>query len=135
MSPQQKSIVAHTWKRITPFADAAVREFYDRLFEIDPTTRPLFQATDMGEQRRKLLSALALVVDGIDHLEVLSPSLEALGRRHARIGVTARHYDAVGDALLWTFAKSLGADWTSEAEAAWSNAYALLAGVMRRHAE
>jgi len=93
-------VVAHTWKRITPFADAAVREFYDRLFEIDPTTRRLFQATDMGEQRRKLLSALALVVDGIDHLEALLPSLEALGRRHARIGVTARHYDAVGDALL-----------------------------------
>ena len=82
-------------------ADAAARLFYDRLFEIDATTRPLFKATDLTEQRRKLIQALTMVVQGLDHLEALVPTIADLGRRHAQFGVTDAHYDAVGAALLW----------------------------------
>jgi hemoglobin-like flavoprotein len=109
----------------------AARLFYDRLFEIDPTTRPLFDAADLAEQRRKLVQALTTVVRGLDHLEALVPSIADLGRRHARYGVTDSHYETVRAALLWTLEQGLGSRWTPDVKAAWSGAYTLLADVMR----
>src|SRR6476659_8741769 len=131
MSPEQKALVKETWRKVAPMADKAARLFYDRLFEIDATTPPLFKTTNLAEQRRKLIQALTVVVQGLDHLEELVPTLADLGRRHAQYGVTASHYDTVGAALLWTLEQGLGSGWTPEVKAAWSGAYALLADVMR----
>jgi len=72
-----------------------------------------------------------MVVQGLDHLEALVPTIADLGRRHAQFGVTDAHYDAVGAALLWTLEQGLGSGWTPEVKVAWSGAYALLADVMR----
>ena len=66
-----------------------------------------------------------------DRPEQLVPALERLGRRHAGYGVCDAHYESVGAALLWTLAQGLGAAWTPAAQAAWTEAYALIAGVMR----
>ena len=46
MSPEQKALVKETWQKVAPMADTAARLFYDRLFEIDATTRPLFKTTN-----------------------------------------------------------------------------------------
>jgi hemoglobin-like flavoprotein len=130
MSPEQKALVKETWRQVAPMADTAARVFYDRLFEIDATTRLLFKSTNLAEQRRKLIQALTVVVQGLDHLEALVPALADLGRRHAQYGVKAGHYQMVGAALLWTLEQGLGSAWTPDVKAAWSNAYALLADVM-----
>jgi hemoglobin-like flavoprotein len=131
VSPEQKVLVKETWQAVAPMADTAAQLFYDRLFEIDATTRPLFKKTNLPEQRRKLIQALTLVVQGLDHLEALVPTLADLGRRHAQHGVRDHHYETVGASLLWTLQQRLGSQWTPEAKAAWSSAYALLADVMR----
>ena len=47
MSPEEKALVKETWQKVLPVADTAARLFYDRLFEIDATTRPLFQTTNL----------------------------------------------------------------------------------------
>jgi hemoglobin-like flavoprotein len=126
--------VKETWQKVVPIADTAASLFYDRLFEIDATTRPLFKAANLAEQRRKLIQALTMVVQGLDRPEALVPTLTDLGRRHVRYGVKDSHYDTVGAALLWTLEQGLGSGWTEEVEAAWSGAYALVADVMRRAA-
>jgi len=131
MSPEQKALVQETWRRLAPAADAAARLFYDRLFATDPTTRPLFGAADLTEQRRKLVQTLTVVVQGLDRLEALVPAVADLGRRHARYGVGEAHYATVGAALLWTLEQKLGPDWTPEVMAAWKDAYTALADVMR----
>jgi len=131
MSPEQKALVKETWLKVAPMADAATRLFYDRVFEIDPTTRPLFKTIDLADQRRKLIQALTMVVKGLDHLEALVPAIADLGRRHAQFGVTDAHYDTVGAALLWTLEQGLGSAWTPEVKVAWSCAYVLVADAMR----
>jgi hemoglobin-like flavoprotein len=131
MSPEQKAIVTKTWQSLALVADTAVRYFYDKLFEIDPTTRPLFRTANMAEQRQKIIAALTMVVQGLDRLETLVPRLEALGRRHAQYGVGDDHYNSVGVALLWMLENMLGPEWTPAAEAAWTDAYTVLADVMR----
>ncbi|HJY41244.1 MAG TPA: globin family protein [Steroidobacteraceae bacterium] len=131
MTPEHKTLVQETWQRVAPTADEAAHLFYDRLFEIDATTRPLFASTDLVEQRRKLVQALTLVVRALDHPEALAPTLADLGQHHARYGVTDEHYDTVGAALLWTLEQRLGAAWTPQTKAAWSGAYAHLSEIMR----
>jgi hemoglobin-like flavoprotein len=135
MTPVQKHTIRITWQRVGAIGDAAAALFYDRLFEVDPSLRPLFAKTEMTAQRGKLLQALALVVASLDRLETLVPILEQLGRRHVSYGVRKQHYQSVGSALLWTLERGLGADWTREAEEAWAQAYALVSGIMSAAAE
>ena len=130
MTPQHQDLIRSSWAQIAPIADPAARIFYDRLFKLDPSLRPMFAFTDMDEQRKKLMQTLAVVVRGIEDLETLIPAVEALGRRHAGYGVQPGHYATVGRALLDTLAVGLGEDFTPEVRAAWSEAYELLAGVM-----
>jgi hemoglobin-like flavoprotein len=45
--------------------------------------------------------------------------------------VQPAHYDTVGAALLWTLGQGLGAAFTPPVEAAWTEAYTILATVMK----
>ncbi|MBW6400561.1 hypothetical protein KPL78_22065 [Roseomonas sp. HJA6] len=132
MTPAQTEIVQSTWKHVVPIADTAADLFYDRLFAIDPTTRPLFKAETLPEQKRKLMTMLSTVVTGLARPDQIIPAAEALARRHVGYGVTSAQYDSVGAALLWTLERGLGPAWTTEAQDAWTAAYTLLAGVMRK---
>ncbi|MBI2332018.1 MAG: hemin receptor [Chloroflexi bacterium] len=135
MTSEQKKLVQETWKKVAPIADTAAKLFYGRLFEIDPELKPLFKHSDMKEQKLKLLQMLGMAVKGLDNLEQLIPAVENLGRRHVGYGVKDSHYDIVGDALLWTLAKGLGEDFTSEVMDAWTQTYITLASVMKNAAE
>jgi hemoglobin-like flavoprotein len=134
MTPEQKRLVANTWQQVVPIADTAAAIFYCRLFEIDPTTRKLFRATDMVAQRKKLLQTLSFAINGLDDLGALASKVEDLGRRHAGYGVTDAHYDSVGAALLWTLEQGLGQAWTPAVASAWTEVYGFLSGIMRKAA-
>lgn len=135
MTPEQTQIIRDNWRQVTPIADTAAKLFYERLFEIDPAVKPLFANTDMTAQRGRLLDAIALVIAGLERVETLRPTLSDLGRRHVSYGVEDHHYDSVGAALLWTLKEGLGDNWTPEAEAAWTEAFGVIAGAMRKGAE
>jgi hemoglobin-like flavoprotein len=132
MTPEQKRLVENTWKQVAPIADAAAEIFYGRLFEIDPTTRKLFRATDMVAQRKKLLQTLSFAINGLNDLDALASKVEDLGRRHARYGVTDAQYDSVGAALLWTLEQGLGQAWTPAVASAWTEVYQSLSRIMRK---
>jgi hemoglobin-like flavoprotein len=131
ISPQDKQLLKTTWSMVAPISDVAAGLFYDRLFTLDPTLQRMFANADMKEQRRKLMQALAAVINGIDNLGALVPALENLGKNHVRYGVTDRHYDTVGAALLWTLEQGLKEAWTPAAKSAWTAAYTTVARVMR----
>ena len=132
MTPVQKELVQSTWKQVVPIADTAAQLFYGRLFEIDPSTRPLFRSTDMVKQRQMLMHVIGVAVAGLDRLGSLVCTVEELGRRHAGYGVQEAHYDSVGAALLWTLEKGLGDAWNPDVAAAWTEVYGILSGIMRR---
>ena len=132
MTPAQKELVQSTWTQIRPISDSTAKLFYNRLFEIDPSTCDLFRSTDMMKQRQMLMHVIGVAVAGLDRLDSLTGTIEDLGRRHAGYGVQDEHYDNVGAALLWTLEQSLGRAWTPEAAAAWTEVYGVLAGIMRR---
>ncbi len=113
-----------------PIKTQAAALFYGRLFEIDPTTKPLFTNTDMTAQGGKLMAAIAMVVNNLANPAAILPVAKEMAQRHVTYGVTKAQYDSVGAALLWTLGQGLGAAFTPEVAAAWGAAYSLLAGVM-----
>ena len=130
MSPEQVNLVKSSFGSMLPTAEEAGKLFYDRLFAVDPTLRPLFKG-DMAEQSRSLMRMIAVAVNGLDRLETIVPAVKALGVRHAGYGVADAHYDTVGEALLWTLEQRLGESFTPEISEAWTAAYGVLAQTMQ----
>jgi hemoglobin-like flavoprotein len=133
MTPQQKVLVQNSFEQVLPIADVAAELFYGRLFELDPSLRPLFRG-DMKEQGRALMSMIKVAVAGLDNLEKIVPAVQSLGRRHAAYGVTDAHYDTVAAALLWTLEQGLGEAFTPEVKGAWVEVYTILATTMKEAA-
>lgn len=131
MTPDQKAIVKSTWSMVVPIADQAAAIFYAKLFELDPSVKPMFANSDMSEQGKKLMQMITIAVNGLDNLEGLIGAVQQLGKRHVGYGVKAEHYDTVGAALLDTLGVGLGDAFTPEAKEAWTVTYTTLATVMK----
>jgi hemoglobin-like flavoprotein len=133
LTPDQIQIVQETFEMVAPSADVVAALFYDRLFALDPSLRPMFKG-DARTQGQKLMSTLALVVRGLQRPEQILPAVRRLGERHVSYGVEPAHYDTVGAALLWTLSQGLGDRFTDDASAAWTAAYTMLAELMQEAA-
>jgi hemoglobin-like flavoprotein len=129
MTPDQVKAIQESFAKVVPISGQAAALFYGRLFEIAPAVKPLFRG-DLEEQGRKLMGMLGAVVNGLGDLETILPAASALAKRHVDYGVKPSDYEPVGAALLWTLQRGLGARWTPQVEAAWTEAYAVLADFM-----
>lgn len=130
MTPTQIGLVQESWKYVVPIKDEAAQLFYRRLFELNPSLQPLFKG-DMAEQRRKLMAILGVAVNSLNKVDALVPALQDLGRKHNGYGVQPQDYETVGAALLWTLEQGLGAHFTPEVRAAWTETYGLVASTMK----
>ena len=130
MTPENQILVRDSFAEVVPIAPQAAAMFYDRLFVLDPSLRPLFKR-DMAEQGRMLMAMIGTAVANLGRLETIVPAVQDLGRRHATYGVQPAHYDTVASALLWTLEQGLGAAFTQPVKAAWTEAYTILATVMK----
>jgi hemoglobin-like flavoprotein len=130
MTPHQKMLVQTSFAQVAPIAETAAGLFYAKLFELDPSLRPLFRG-DIEEQGRKLMAMLIVAVNGLDHLDTLVPAVRAMGQRHAAYGVRDEHYETVAEALISTLETGLGDAFTDEVREAWTTVYWLLAYTMR----
>lgn len=129
MTPEQISLVQTSWEKVKPISEQAAELFYGKLFELDPSLKPLFKG-DMKEQGRKLMATLNLAVTSLTKLEDILPAVQELGRRHVKYGVPDQSYQTVGQALLWTLGQGLGDEFTEDVEAAWTTTYVTLSTVM-----
>jgi NAD(P)H-flavin reductase/hemoglobin-like flavoprotein len=127
-------LIRDSWAEVEPQADAMGRLFYATLFRKAPETRDLFPV-NMEVQRSRLMRALVHVVQMVDQPDELVPFLEQLGRDHRKFGVVARHYDAVGEALITAISTTAGPAWTPEVHEAWSEAYTVVGAAMRTAAQ
>src|SRR5215203_2356039 len=133
MTPAQVQLVQQSFTKVMPIADQAADLFYDRLFTIAPELRTLFPQ-GLSQQKKKLMQMLATAVTNLHQLQTILPAVQALGLRHAGYGVTDKHYEIVGSALLWALEQGLGSDFTPAVKEAWTETYVTVAGVMRNAA-
>jgi hemoglobin-like flavoprotein len=130
MSTKQIELVQSSFARVLPIADAAASLFYQRLFDKDPSLRPMFRG-DMKEQGKKLMAMIGSAVGNLRHLDRIVPAVRNLGTRHSAHGVRDEHYATVGAALLWTLENGLGEAFTGDVREAGAAAYTLLAETMK----
>jgi nitric oxide dioxygenase len=130
LTARQIDLVQTSFAYVVPITDEAAAVFYTKLFALAPDTRSLFK-NDMAEQGRKLFLTLATVVDALDRLDTIIPVAQELAIRHVAYGAKARHYDAVGVALIETLRAGLGPLFDADTEAAWGAAYQLLSDTMQ----
>ena len=129
MNPTQIRLVQDSFAKVASISDQAAVMFYDRLFQVAPAVKAMFPA-DLTEQRKKLMTMLAVVVNGLSNLEAILPAARTLAKRHVTYGAKPEHYPVVGGALLWTLEKGLGDAWTPETASAWTAAFGTLSGYM-----
>lgn len=130
MIEEQIKLVQDSWAKVVPISETAAELFYGRLFELDPSLKPMFK-TDIKEQGKKLMTMIGVAVKGLTNLESIVGAVQDMGKRHAGYGVKDEHYDTVAAALLWTLEKGLEDAFTEEVKAAWVETYTLLATTMK----
>ena len=105
-------------------------ECYATLIRLHPEVKPLFTHTSMEKQAKKFMASLTLVLHVLGKPDVLTTTLQRLGRRHQAVGVRVEHYPMLAEALLATFASHLGGQWTADMQAAWTEAFEAMASLM-----
>lgn len=134
MNPQQIQLVQTSFATLSHNPDAAAGIFYQQLFELDPTLRPLFKHTDMHVQGRKLMQMLAVLVSALNTPKRVFALGEEVGKSHLKYGVTEAHYATVGQALLAAIEQGLGDDYTPDVDAAWRALYTSLMFIVKQTA-
>nr|WP_315492028.1 globin domain-containing protein [uncultured Rhodoferax sp.] len=129
LSAESKTAVRKNFALLGPRADELVETFYGRLFELEPTFRPMF-ATDMSEQRKKLIAMLSVVVANLDKPDVLAEAATRLGKTHAGRGIDPKDFEPVGQSLIHAIQTVSGAAFTFEVEQAWLELYSGISSIM-----
>ena len=130
------SLIESSFEKLKPVAGEAGLLFYQHLFTVNPSLRRLIRTTleEESQECGKLVQNLGMAVTALKHLDTLAPVLESMGRRQAANGIREKDYQTIGECLLWTLELELGAEFSGEVQAAWSAAYEILTGVMKRGA-
>lgn len=129
LTERKKRLVQSSFTKVAPIADKAAEIFYGKLFEKDPSLKPLFKG-DMKAQGAKLMSMIGTAVNGLDNLDAIVPAVQNLGKNHVKYGVKESHYNTVGAALLETLEVGLGDYFTLEVKDAWAEVYTILSNTM-----
>ncbi|MCH8880117.1 MAG: hypothetical protein IID34_09570 [Planctomycetes bacterium] len=119
---------------LAPRGPELVDRFYAHLFSKHPALRPMFPS-DMGEQKKKLLASLVLVIENIRKTEKLEQPLQDLGARHVGFGTQAEHYPVVRDTLVSVMAEMAGEAWNDQLTQDWNGALDFVSSVMLEGAE
>ncbi len=133
MSPEQVHLIRKSFAELSRHDHVAALIFYRRLFEIDPSLRPLF-TTNIEDQSRKLLEMLGVLIAMLERPVGLDMELRAMGARHLGYGVKDAHYATVGQALLDMLGEVLGKQFTPEVRAAWVALYTAVQTLMMKGA-
>jgi hemoglobin-like flavoprotein len=129
LTERQIDLVRSGFQQFQAAGESGAMHFYERLFELAPHLRKLFP-DDVGEQSRKFLQALKVIVSSLSSTEHTVRMLQRLGDRHKDYGVKTSYYEVVGGALLGTLADELGDEFTDEAREAWTAAFRLISAAM-----
>jgi hemoglobin-like flavoprotein len=134
MDDTKVRLVQESWALIEPLGPELARTFYARLFALDPALEDLFALAEMDSQGEKFVAMLAEVIRMVQDPGSFEAVLVASGRRHVEYGVVSRHYQVVGEALLWSMDDALPEGFDEATRAAWAEAYTRMAFIMQRGA-
>lgn len=129
MEQQRIERLESSFNLVAPRAQELVDRFYALLFSRYPQVRPLFP-DQMGDQKKKLIASLVLVVNNIRTPDKLLDPLTEMGKRHVAYGAIPEHYPLVRDTMLEVLGEIAGGAWNEQLNDDWTAALNLVANVM-----
>lgn len=105
--------------------------FYDQLFTYAPNLKTMFR-DDLAGQGMKFMSTLATIIEAFEHSAQDNTELAELAKGHAAMGIEARHFAPMLDALIDTLKRTLGPEFSPQIETAWRNAFSEISDQMIR---
>ncbi len=118
-----------SFNMLAPRGPALVDRFYAHLFSKHPAVRPMFPS-NMGEQKKKLLASLVLVLENIRNTEKLEQPLKDMGERHVGYGTQPEHYPVVRDTLVSVMADMAGEAWSDQLTQDWNGVLDFVSSTM-----
>jgi len=104
--------------------------FYSHLFHLEPSLADIFNG-DVTALNRKFNSTLS-TFKSIRDLEVITPALEGIAKRHVGYHAQAAHFPIFKTALLRAFDDLLGQAFTAEMKDAWEQVFDEVSAIMMR---
>jgi nitric oxide dioxygenase len=130
MTSQDIATIQNSYRQLIHVSDHAGAIFLARLFELEPSFRAVFQG-DMHTQCPQMAQALRYFVTCLDQLPQTLAALREAGLARSHQQIPEHYYQHFCDALVWTLAKCLGRNFTTEVRDTWVRAYWILAESMR----
>jgi nitric oxide dioxygenase len=118
-------LVRTSFDQVWAISSRTAALFYERLFASGAIARPLFRI-DAEEEKRRFLTALAVIVTSLDEAADLDSLAERLAYQHLEFGAEAENSAIVAQALLGSLEEGLGSRWTPAVADAWRKAYRAL---------
>ena len=84
----------------------------------------------MGEQKKKLLASLVLVIESLRSTEKLVEPLRKMGARHVAYGTQPEHYPVVRDTLVGVMGEMAAEHWSDQLTADWKGALDFVSSIM-----
>ncbi len=128
MNHRQLVLVRTSYERIRMVRALFADLFHRRLFLVAPRLELLLPA-DPSRRDAAFLETVDMVVERLDRLDLLLPTLAACARTWSNRGVVDGDYAYAGKALAWAVEQLMK---EPAAIAAWRDTFDFLAGVMRR---
>jgi hemoglobin-like flavoprotein len=129
MDQQRIERLESSFNLVAPRAQELVDRFYALLFSRYPQVRPMFP-NQMGDQKKKLIASLVLVVQNIRTPNKLLDPLTEMGKRHVEYGAVPEHYPLVRDTMLEVLGEIAGKAWTDQLNEDWTVALDLVSSIM-----
>ncbi|CAK7567144.1 MAG: hypothetical protein SEPTF4163_005106 [Sporothrix epigloea] len=129
---KQSKLVQETLPALREHGEQIASTFYATMLEEHPELKNHFNTVNQanGRQPRALTSIIIAFAANISHTSELIPKLERICHKHCSLGIQPDQYAIVGEYLIKSFKAVLGPAMTPEVQAAWMDAYCVLARMM-----
>lgn len=130
MTPTQIALVQDSFADLSAAGPAFAQTFHARLFQLDASLRSVFQG-DSGAPRDRLMRMLRVAVRHLGEPELLAAALRKIGERHRGHGMRRYDFDTFAQTLDDCLRARLGERFDAVLQAAWRDAFELIAREMR----
>jgi hemoglobin-like flavoprotein len=117
------NLLASTFAKVEPQADRFAANFYQILFDLDPTIARSMSGVPPQKYHQEFLDYVKLMVDNADNEKAIQFIFRNLGQKYAPHRDNFGDYSLVGAALFQSLKDYAMSDWTPEVERAWQSTF------------
>ncbi len=97
--------------------------FFQCLLNENPRLKPFFVNSQMDNVKKNFASTVSMVIDNIQHKELLTDSVKHLALRHMQYGALQKDYPVFGETLIKSIKLSTTYNWNDLTQKQWEMAF------------